>query len=158
MFLHTLSVEKLEELQKFGKLQKLQNPESRDAENMESDSEYAPSVVHECCLPHAQQIGWKLNASYIEWRIRLTKRWGAATDVETRDWFPISIALVLQANGVHIEIDSRDKSLVWPETRNRDVSKRRWEAQLGAARVCLRSASVYFAFWMSWVKGRLTGE
>ena len=157
-FLETLSFEKLDGLQKFVKLRKLQNPESNDAEYIVSDSEYAPSVVHECCLPHTQQITGKLNASHRDWRTRLIKRWEGAKDVESRFWVPLSIALVLQANGVYIEIDSRDKSLVWPETRNRDVSKRRWEAQLGAARVCLRSASVYFAFWMSWVKGRLTGE
>ena len=158
MFLHTLSVEKLEELQKFGKLQKLQNPESSEPENMESDSEYAPSVVHECCLPHTQQITGKLNASYREWRIRLIKRWGAATDVETRDWFPISIALLLQANSVYIEMSYRHKLRMWPTPGNRNVGKRGWEAQIGAARYHLRNASVYFTFWMSWVKGRVKGE
>jgi hypothetical protein len=164
MFLHTLSVEKLEELQKFGKLQKLQNPESRGPENMESDSEYAPSVVHECCLPHTQQITGKLNASYIEWRKRLIKRWGAATSVETRDWFPISIALLLQANNVYIELSYRHKlatsanEVGWPTPGNRNVGKRGWEAQIGAARYHLRNASVYFTFWMSWVKGRVKGE
>ena len=157
-FVRTFSIEKLEELQKFGKLQKLQNPESREPENMESDSEYAPSVVHECCLPHAQQIGWKLNASYIEWRIRLTKRWGAATDVETRDWFPISIALVLQANSVYIDLSYHQKLWMWPTPGNRNVSKRKWEAQIGAARYNLRNALVYFTFWMSWVNGRVKGE
>ena len=157
-FLEAFSVEKLEDLQKFVKLQKLQNPESSDAENIASDSEYAPSVVHELCLPHTQQITRKMNASYREWRKRLIRRWKEATDAESQFWMALSIALVLRANCIYIEMCPQDKSLVWPETRNRDVSKRRWEAQLGAARVCLRSAAVYFAFWMSWVKGRLTGE
>lgn len=157
-FLETFSLEKLLNLQKFVKLGKLQNPESKDVENIASDSEYAPSVVHELCLPHAQQITRRMNASYRDWRRRLITRWKGATDVESQCWVQLSIALVLQANGIYIEMSPQDKSLAWPETRNRDVSKRRWEAQLGAARVCLRSASVYFAFWMSWVKGRLTGE
>ena len=157
-FLETLSCEKMEALQKFGNLSKLLKPEHGVAENIESESEYAPTIVHECCVPHTQQTTGKLNVSYRRWRRSFAKRWIGGTGVEATYWFPISMALVLRANCIYIEMCPQDKSLVWPETRNRDVSKRSWEAQLGAARVCLRSAAVYSAVWMSWVKGRLTGE
>ena len=99
-----------------------------------------------------------MNSSNSEWRIRRVKPWEAATDIEARYCFPISIALVLQANAVYIELNYQHKLMMWPTPGNRNVSKRHWESQIGAARYNLRNALVYFTFWMSWVKGRVKGE
>ena len=157
-FLETLSCEKMEALQKFGKLSKLQKPEPEVAENIESESEYAPSIVHECCVPHTQQTTGKLNVSYRRWRRSFAKRWLGATGVEATYWFPISMALVLRANDICIELTHKHKKLMWPTPGNRNLSKRDFEAHQGGARVCLRGASVYFRFWMSWVTGLVKGD
>ena len=157
-FVRTFSIEKLEELQKFGKLQKLQGPESMEAESMDSDSEYAPSVVRECCLPLSNQLTKRVNVSDREWRIRLATRWYGVTEVESRFWCQILIALVLKANGIYIELWHQHRFWMWPKPGNRDVCKRKWETQVSAVRVCLRGASVYFTFWRSWVKGLVKGD
>ena len=157
-FVRTFSIEKLEELQKFGKLQKLQGPEAIEAESMDSDSEYAPSVVRELCLPHSNQITEKVNVSDREWRRRLATRWYGVTEVESRFWCQILIALVLKANCIYIELWHQHRFWMWPKPGNRDICKRKWETQVMAVRACLRGASVYFTFWKSWVKGLVKSD
>ena len=143
-----LTDETWDKLYKFGKLEKLQKHETTLEDNFESDSEYAASIVHLWTELHTLQVTGKLNVSNSEWRRRRLKRWVIAKEIEAKCWFPISIALALQANDIYIElIDEKHKSVAWPNPGDRGVSKRDWETQRGTAKRCLRSAVVYFKFW-----------
>ena len=113
------------------------------------------SLVHEAA-PGLVQITRYVNTSDEEWRIRKEKR--MVTMMTYHNKWPLGCALVslLQIHGDQIDLrriatakkQSNGSVLLWPSAENRNVSKRMWEMQAGAARHCLEgNAMLYFKFW-----------
>ena len=95
-----------------------------------------------------------------EWRIRKEKRMATIATYQNRWPLGYGIASLLQDEGDVIELtriatvkkkrkkESNGCVLLWPSAENRNVSKRMWESQTGAARHCLEgNTMLYFKFW-----------
>ena len=113
------------------------------------------------CPPLVRQAAHRSHEEYVnivdeEWRIRKEKR--MVTMMTYHNKWPLGCALVslLQIHGDQIDLrriatakkQSNGSVLLWPSAENRNVSKRMWESQAGAARHCLdENAMLYFKFW-----------
>ena len=97
-----------------------------------------------------------VNESDEEWRIRRGKRTAEMAKYEDEWPFAYALASLLLIHGDGIELTSiatkrrKRKGVVvmWPNAENRNVGKRMWEAQAGAARHCFEGQTMlYFKFW-----------
>ena len=91
-----------------------------------------------------------------EWRIRKEKRMLTMATYQNKWPLGCALASLLQIHGDVIQLtriatakkESNGCVLLWPNAENRNVSKRMWESQAGAARHCLQgNAMLYFKFW-----------
>ena len=97
-----------------------------------------------------------VNESDEEWRIRRGKRMAEMAKYED-DWpFAYALASLLLIHGDGIELtriatkrrQRKGRVVMWPDAENRNVGKRMWEAQAGAARHCFDGQTMlYFKFW-----------
>ena len=114
----------------------------------------APGLLHN--RSHVEYV----NIVDEEWRIRKEKRMFTIATYQNRWPLGYGIASLLQDEGEVIELtrlatvkkkrkkESNGCVLLWPSAENRNVSKRMWEMQAGAARHCLEgNAMLYFKFW-----------
>ena len=113
------------------------------------------SLVHEAA-PGLVQITRYVNTSDEEWRIRKEKRTFIMATMQNTWPLGYALASLLQTHGDGIELTriatvQKQRNgcvLLWPSAENRNVSKRMWEMQAGAARHCLEgNAMLYFKFW-----------
>ena len=98
-----------------------------------------------------------VNNSDEEWSIRRDKRLAEMAKYEDKWPFAYALASLLQTHDDNIGLIRRTwiknkqrkgRMLPWPNPENRNVGKRMWESQAGAARHCLDgSAILYFKFW-----------
>ena len=122
-----------------------------------------PLVRHAAHRSHEEYV----NIVDEEWRIRKEKRMVTIATYQNRWPLGYGIASLLQDEGDVIELtriatvqkkrkkESNGCVLLWPSAENRNVSKRMWEMQAGAARHCLEgNAMLYFKFWALCVQPR----
>ena len=98
-----------------------------------------------------------VNESDEEWRIRRGKRMAAMAKYEDEWPFAYALAslLLIHAGGIELTRIATKRTqrkgvvLMWPNAENRNVGKRKWEDQAGAARHCLDGHTMlYFKFWV----------
>ena len=115
-----------------------------------------PLVRHAAHRSHEEYV----NIVDEEWRIRKEKRTYEEWRMQNKWPLGYALASLLQIHGDGIDLtriatvkkkrkkESNGCVLLWPSAENRNVSKRMWEMQAGAARHCLEgNAMLYFKFW-----------
>ena len=97
-----------------------------------------------------------VNESDEEWRIRRGKRTAVMAKYEDEWPFAYALAslLLIHADGIELtriatkRRQRKGRVVMWPDAENRNVGKRMWEAQAGAARHCFDGQTMlYFKFW-----------